>query len=174
MFSEPELFWYEETLTTPFAYSTSPVIEPEEFLTLSSVAVVAIVKPNEPDEDSMFTEGEKSEEHRFVDPLELVILVNLSTRCLLVSSKVIEPLCDDTVRLRASTPATEIGEESVVITTSLAFSTAWMKIGRLKAVISKLPMLRGKEMVTLITRRGAVMYDSVESPPVEMKMLLSC
>jgi len=122
----------------------------------------------------MFTEGEKSEERRFVDPLELVTLVNLSMRCLLVSSKVIEPLCDDTVRLRASTPATDIGEELVVITTSLAFSTVCIKTGRLKALISKLPMLRGKEMVTLITRRGAVAYDSRESPPVEMEMLLSC
>jgi hypothetical protein len=123
MLSEPELFSYVDVEVTSFEYSTSPMIEPEEFLNLSSVAVVTIVNPNEPDEDLTTTEGEKSEEPSSVDPLELVILMNVSACCSLISSKVIDPLCEDTVRLWASTLATEIGADSLVITTSPAFST---------------------------------------------------
>ncbi len=70
---------------------------------MRSTAVVVILKPKPPDEDTTLTEGEKIEEPSFVDPLELVIVVNLSICCLLKGSKAIEPLCEDTVRLRAST-----------------------------------------------------------------------
>lgn len=91
---------------------------------MRSTAVVVILKPKPPDEDTTLTEGEKIEELSFVDPLELVIVVNLSICCLLKGSKAIEPLCEDTVRLRASTLPTEIGEDWVRITTSLASSTA--------------------------------------------------
>ena len=141
---------------------------------MSSVAVVVRLKPKDPDEDSALTEGEESEERRAVEPLELLILVKASMFCLLKVSKVMEPLFVETVRLRASTFATEIGEDSVWITTSLALSMDWMKIGRLRVLSSRFPTVRGREMVMSIMRRGAERYESRERPPVEMVMFSSC
>jgi len=89
-----------------------PSIEPEEFLTRSSEAVVTNEKASELDEVSAFTKGEKREERRLVDPLELETFVNLSICCLLSGSKVMVPLDDETVRLRASISSTEIAEDS--------------------------------------------------------------
>lgn len=108
-----------------------------------------------------------------MDPLELVTVVNLSVCCLLSFSKVMEPLWEETVRLWALTLATEMDADSVWITMSFALSTTWRKIGRLKDLISKFPMLEGREMVISTVRRGAVADDKRESPPVEMEMLLS-
>jgi hypothetical protein len=115
-------------------------------------------------------EGEKIEERRLVDPLELEILVNVLISCLENDSKVMEPLWDETVRLWAMTLATEMGEDWVWITTLLARSMESMKTGTLKELISRLPMLEGREVVTSITRRGAMGYESRERPPVEMEM----
>jgi len=74
--------------------------------------VVTNEKPSELDEVSALTKGEDREERRLVDPLELETLVNLSIFCLLNGSKVIVPLEDDTVRLRASIFSTEIDDDS--------------------------------------------------------------
>jgi hypothetical protein len=78
------------------------------------------------------------------------------------------------VRLWASTLATEIGADSLVITMSPAFSTVWMKIGRLRELTSKPPVLRGKDITMSIVRRGAMMYEGRESPPVEIEISLFC
>lgn len=161
-------------LVMSFEYPTSPLIEPEEFLTLSSVAVVVAARRTDPDEASTSTEGEAIDERRVVLPLELVILIDLSTTCSLDSLKAIPPLCVATVSVRASTLCTVIDEESVFRTTSLAFSTVSINMGRLSVLISRSPMLGGRDMATSIKSRGAVAYESRESPPVEIEISLPC
>lgn len=172
--SDPDLDSYVETLVASFEYSTLPLMEPEEFLTVSSVAVVVADKTCSPEVASTSTDGVESEDRMVVLPAELVTLINSLTCCWLDSLNVMAPLCVDTVRVRASMLSTVIDEDSALNTTLPAFSTAWTKMGRLSVLISKSPMLRGNEMATSMTRRGAVTYESRESPPVEMEISLLC
>ena len=94
--------------------------------------------------------------------------------CLEDGSKVMMPLWDETARLLAVMLATEIDEERVERTTSLACLMDSMVIGRLEALMSRLPILDGREMVTSITRLGAVAYERSVSPPVNTMMRFSC